>query len=426
MDDKIPQIQHITNVSSQEESFSVCSRGGCFKLEVYDWMKDIPRIHPIPDIVEVRFKHTRKGYYRNVNQLRLSPGDIIAVEASPGHDIGIVTLTGDLVMKQLKKNNIGLNDEEIRKIYRKAKDTDIQKWKEAIAQEKELLVKSRKIAERLKLNMKIGDVEMQGDKTKAIFYYIADERVDFREMIKIMAEEMKIRVEMRQIGARQEAGRIGGTGPCGRELCCTTWISNFCSVSTSAAKYQDVSLNPQKLAGQCSKLKCCLNYELPTYLDAQKDFPSPSIVLETDKGPLYHKKNDILKRIMWYSPSETKMEDMLPLSVHTVKDIIALNKQGKKASNIKTETVEAAAPVIDFHDVLDQSSLSRFDDKQKKSSKRHRGRHDRHHKHHTKAQDAHKLQQQNRRDTQDQQANERHQNRNTHHQQPQKTKKSDK
>jgi cell fate regulator YaaT (PSP1 superfamily) len=280
-----------------------CSKQGgrCAKLDVYDWLGDVLNVANPTDLVEVRFKNTRKDYFRNVNNLKLNPGDIVAVEANPGHDIGIVTLTGDLVLEQVQKHKVTLINGEMRKIYRKAKQADIDKWKEAMALEHETMLKSRQITARLGLDMKIGDVEYQGDKTKAIFYYIADDRVDFRQLIKILAETFHIRIEMKQIGARQEAGRIGGIGPCGRELCCATWISSFVSVTTNAARYQDISLNPQKLAGQCSKLKCCLNYEVDTYIDAQRDFPPNNIPLETEAGTYFFQKADIFKRTYWYS-----------------------------------------------------------------------------------------------------------------------------
>jgi len=258
--------------------------GSCAKLNVYDWLYDVKSTINTEEIVEVRFKNTRKDYYRNVNGLTLKAGDMVAVEASPGHDIGMISLVGDLVLRQMKRHKATMLDGELRKIYRLAKPVDLQKWEEAINIEHATMLKARKIAEDLKLNMKIGDVEFQGDKTKAIFYYIADERVDFRQLIKLYADTFRIRIEMRQIGARQEAARIGGIGPCGRELCCSSWISNFVSVTTNAARYQEISLNPQKLAGQCGKLKCCLNYELDCYMDAQKNFPPTNIQIETEKG----------------------------------------------------------------------------------------------------------------------------------------------
>jgi len=310
--------------------------GGCSKLDTFDWLGNIPQNTDYIDLVEVRFKNTRKGFFRNVNEIRLRKGDIVAVEASPGHDIGIVSLTGELVLRQLVKYNIPADSEDHKKIYRKAKLGDIEKWKETISLEHETMIKSRKIAEKLKLDMKIGDVEYQGDKTKAIFYYIADERVDFRELIKVLADEFKIRIEMKQIGARQEAGRIGGIGSCGRELCCASWITNFVSVTTSAARYQEISLNPQKLAGQCGKLKCCLNYEVHCYVDAQKDFPDKNIILETEKGPAYYHKTDIYRRIMWYGfeQDEEAISKLIPVPVERVAEIIEINRQGKKVPDL--------------------------------------------------------------------------------------------
>ncbi|MCK4663842.1 MAG: hypothetical protein KAT68_13315 [Bacteroidales bacterium] len=337
------------------------------KLNVYDWLNNIPKTSEPFNIVEVRFKNTRKNYYNNINNINLKTGDIIAVESSPGHDIGIVSLTGDLVLEQLKKNNIPI-DTEFKKIYRKAKPTDIEKWKEAILLERKTMLKARDLATKLNLDMKIGDVEYQGDITKAIFYYIADERVDFRELIKVLAENFKVRVEMKQIGARQEAGRIGGVGPCGRELCCTTWITNFVSVTTNSARSQELSLNPQKLAGQCGKLKCCLNYELDCYLDAQKDFPDISIPLETKNGKSYHQKTDVFKRLMWYSAEIDGVTSVVAMPVDRVKEIIELNKKGEKINNLVETTnddlYEDKKP--DYENVVGQESLTRFDKKKKK------------------------------------------------------------
>jgi len=309
---------------------------GCSKLDTFDWLENIPQAIEYNDIAEVRFKNTRKGFFRNVNRIRLRKGDIVAVEASPGHDIGIIALTGELVLRQMAKYNIAFDSEDLKKIYRKAKPVDIEKWKETISLEHETMIKSRKIAEKLSLDMKIGDVEYQGDKTKAIFYYIADERVDFRELIKVLADEFKIRIEMKQIGARQEAGRIGGIGSCGRELCCASWITNFVSVTTSAARYQEISLNPQKLAGQCGKLKCCLNYEVHCYIDAQKDFPDKNVILETEKGPAYHHKTDIYRRIIWYGfePGEEVVTKLVPVPVERVAEIIEINKTGVKVPDL--------------------------------------------------------------------------------------------
>jgi cell fate regulator YaaT (PSP1 superfamily) len=309
---------------------------GCAKLDSFNWMGNIPLAADYNELAEVRFKNTRKGFYRNINGLRIKKGDFVAVEASPGHDIGIISLTGELVIRQMKKYGIFPDSEDLKKIYRKAKPADIDKWKETIALEHDTMIKSRKIAEELNLEMKIGDVEYQGDKTKAIFYYIADERVDFRELIKVLADEFKIRIEMKQIGARQEAGRIGGIGSCGRELCCASWLSNFVSVTTSAARLQEVSLNPQKLAGQCGKLKCCLNYEVQCYIDAQKGFPSKEIILETEKGPAYHYKTDIYRRIMWYGSEkdEETITRLMPVPVERVIEIIELNKNNQKVPDL--------------------------------------------------------------------------------------------
>ena len=273
------------------------------QLNTYDWLADIPGNTEEQEMVEVQFKNTRKGYYKNSNKLKLEKGDIVAVEASPGHDIGTVTLTGRLVPLQMRKANIK-PDAEIKRIYRKAKPVDMEKYEEAKAKEHDTMIRSRQIAKNLNLDMKIGDVEYQGDGNKAIFYYIADERVDFRQLIKVLAEAFRVRIEMKQIGARQEAGRIGGIGPCGRELCCATWMTNFVSVSTSAARYQDISLNPQKLAGQCAKLKCCLNYEVDAYVESQKRLPSKEMTLETTDSTFYFFKADILKGTIMYSTED--------------------------------------------------------------------------------------------------------------------------
>jgi cell fate regulator YaaT (PSP1 superfamily) len=345
----------------------------CGKLEVFDWLSDLPENSEGSDIVEVQFKNTRKGFYKNTSQGKLSKSDVVAVEASPGHDIGIVTLTGDLVLLQMKKNNLSPAGYEFKRVYRKAKPVDIEKWEEAKGLEKETMLEARRIALNLGLNMKIGDVEYQGDRTKAIFYYIADERVDFRELIKVLADRFKVRIEMRQIGARQEAGRIGGIGPCGRELCCSTWISNFKSVSTTAARYQEISLNPQKLAGQCGKLKCCLNYELDAYLDAQQDFPNTAIPLETEDGTYYHFKTDVFKRLMWYSPSRDNGAGakVAMLSVDSVNEIISQNKGGKKVRDI-AEVVQVLAPLKDvgYENVIAQDSITRFDEKANKGNRK--------------------------------------------------------
>jgi cell fate regulator YaaT (PSP1 superfamily) len=344
----------------------------CSKLDDFNWLRSIPETGKETDVVEVRFKNTRKGFFRNVNQLRLNRGDIIAVEASPGHDIGVVTLTGNVVLKQLYKYGIDPGSEEIRKVYRKAKEADLEKWKDAIKNEHETMIRSRTFADRLKLNMKIGDVEYQGDKTKAIFYYIADERVDFRQLIKDLADAFRIRIEMKQIGARQEAGRIGGIGSCGRELCCATWLTNFSSVTTAAARYQEVSLNPQKLAGQCGKLKCCLNYEVSSYVDAQKDFPDRNIVLRTRKGDAFFQKTDIYRGIYWYSFDRDSPTNLIPVAVERVKEVIKLNRK-----NVLPENLIGTEEVIttnreDYADVIGQDSLTRFEEKKGRKKKKSR------------------------------------------------------
>lgn len=351
---------------------------GCSKLSSFDWVDDTPKTLQNYDIVEVQFKNTRKAFFRNANQLHLNKGDIIAVEASPGHDIGVVSLTGWLVLRQLKKLNVDPESTELKKIYRKAKPVDTEKWLEAIALEHATMIKARGLAESLKLNMKIGDVEYQGDKTKAIFYYIADERVDFRELIKLLAEEFKIRVEMRQIGARQEAGRIGGIGSCGRELCCSTWVTNFISVTTNSARVQEISLNPQKLAGQCSKLKCCLNYELDCYVDARKDFPETNIPLETKDATFYHMKTDIFNRTMWFSSSPDMAVNVTPVPVDRVIEVMEMNKKGLRASRLVEERLEQPLEKVklDYHGVIEEGSLTRFDERSqpKKKKKKHKPR----------------------------------------------------
>jgi cell fate regulator YaaT (PSP1 superfamily) len=360
-------------IKDATESVTCIDLGGN-KLNTYDWLSDIPEAYQDCDIVEVRFKNTRKGYYKNGNDIKLKKGDVIAVEASPGHDIGIVSLVGSLVRIQLDRNNIPFEGTEFRKIYRKAKPADIDKWNEAITLEFSTMIKSRRLAQDLKLEMKIGDVEYQGDGTKAIFYYIADDRVDFRELIKILADQLKVRIEMKQIGARQEAGRIGGIGSCGRELCCSTWITSFVSVTTNAARYQEVSLNPQKLAGQCGKLKCCLNYELASYLDAQKNFPDTSIPLETEQGMVFHQKTDVFKGLMWYSSRKDMPSEIVCLAVDQVKEIIEKNKRGEKVKKLESVENSNIAPIIDYQykNAVDEKILTRFEDKpSQKPNKRH-------------------------------------------------------
>mgnify|MGYP000767308659 CR=1 FL=1 len=309
---------------------TVCE--GCFKLHETQWLADYPD-HVPTDIFEVRFKNTRRSYYQNVNNLPLRKGDIVAVEATPGHDIGVVTLTGRLVPLQMRKANIK-SEADIKRIYRKAKQVDMDKYNEAKGREHNTMIRARQIALNLNLNMKIGDVEYQGDGNKAIFYYIADERVDFRQLIKVLADAFHVRIEMKQIGARQEAGRIGGIGPCGRELCCATWMTSFVSVSTSAARYQDISLNPQKLAGQCAKLKCCLNYEVDCYVEAQKRLPSREIELETKDGTFYFFKADILSNQITYSTDKNIPANLVTISGKRAFEIIGMNKRGTKPESL--------------------------------------------------------------------------------------------
>ena len=354
-------------------SGSLCCKG-CSrqdkKLNTYDWLADIPGNAEESDMVEVQFKNTRKGYYRNSNKIKLEKGDIVAVEAAPGHDIGVVTLTGRLVPLQMKKANFKA-DAEIKRIYRKAKPVDMEKFNEAKDKEHATMIRARQIALNLNLNMKIGDVEYQGDGNKAIFYYIADERVDFRQLIKVLAEAFRVRIEMKQIGARQEAGRIGGLGACGRELCCASWISSFSSVTTNTARMQELSLNPQKLAGQCSKLKCCLAYEYDTYADARRDFPRVKEPLQALDGEYYLVKSDILARTMQFSSSKDALVNVTTLSVERVKEIQALNRAGKKVDRLLAEQdVPAAAEEPTYRS--EEDSITRFDGK-RRNNKRRRG-----------------------------------------------------
>ena len=328
------------------------------QLNTYDWLADIPGNAEESDMVEVQFKNTRKGYFRNSNKIPLEKGDIVAVEATPGHDIGVVTLTGRLVPLQMRKANIK-SETDIKRIYRKAKQVDMDKYYEAKEREHSTMIRARQIALNLNLNMKIGDVEYQGDGNKAIFYYIADERVDFRQLIKVLADAFHVRIEMKQIGARQEAGRIGGIGPCGRELCCATWMTSFVSVSTSAARFQDISLNPQKLAGQCAKLKCCLNYEVDCYVEAQKRLPSREIELETKDGTFYFFKADILSNQITYSTDKNIPANLVTINGKRAFEIISLNRRGIRPDNLLEEThrPEPKKPI----DLLEQESLTRFD-----------------------------------------------------------------
>lgn len=350
-----------------------CSTGGCNKLNVFDWLSnmELPAGQPIFDCIEVRFKNSRKEIFRNVNNLPLNVGDVVAVEASPGHDIGVISISGELVRLQMKKKNTNPASEEIKKLYRKAKQTDIDKWVEAQNLEHSTMYRARTIAVKLNLQMKISDVEYQGDKTKAIFYYTAEERVDFRELIKVLADEFKVRIEMRQIGARQEAGRLGGIGSCGRELCCSTWLTDFRSVSTSAARYQQLSLNPLKLAGQCGKLKCCLNYELDSYLDAIQDFPEVNnLKLETARGRAFHQKTDIFRRTMFFSYTD-EPDSFIPLPVDRVKLIIEMNAKGEKPEDLLVKIIQPkfVEKKPDYENVVGQDSLTRFDKSKKPKSK---------------------------------------------------------
>lgn len=343
-----------------------CPRG---KLHCYNWLEDVPGGFADFDIVEVQFKNTRKGFYKNSTNIPLEIGDMVAVEASPGHDIGQVTLIGELVKLQMKKANIK-PDTEIKRIFRKAKQSDLEKYEEAKAKENDTMIRSRKIAEALNLNMKIGDVEYQGDGNKAIFYYIADERVDFRQLIKDLAEAFRVRIEMKQIGARQEAGRIGGIGPCGRPLCCSSWMTNFVSVATSAARYQDISMNPQKLAGQCAKLKCCLNFEVDAYAEAVKHLPGKEVRLETADATYFHFKTDIFKRTITYSTDKSIPANLVTIDAQRAFEIIAMNKNGEKPLKLQREgDEEPKAQVKEFGDIVGQDSLTRFDNKKKKKRK---------------------------------------------------------
>lgn len=350
----------------------ICCQG-CGKMDAplntFDWLAGVPGNYEDTDIVEIQFKNTRKGYYKNSNAIPLKKGDIVTVEATPGHDIGTVTLTGRLVLMQLKKTRL-TPESEFKRIYRKAKPVDMEKFAEAKAREHDTMIRSRQIAKDLNLDMKIGDVEYQGDGQKAIFYYIADNRVDFRQLIKVLADVFKIKVEMKQIGARQEAGRIGGIGPCGRELCCATFTTNFVSVSTAAARFQDISLNPQKLAGQCAKLKCCLNYEVDTYVEASKGMPSRDIELETKDGTYYFFKADILKRELTYSTDKHLAANLVTISVKRAQAIIEMNKRGERPENLSSSGHEEKHSF----DLLEQENINRFDNVGRNKKRRKGGR----------------------------------------------------
>ena len=357
--------------------FNGCDRGLCRcavgrqdrQLNTYDWLADVPGNAESTDLVEVQFKNTRKGYYHNVNNLDLKKGDVVAVEATPGHDIGVVTLTGRLVKLQIKKANLRSAD-DIKRIYRIAKPVDFEKWDEAKSREHGTMIQSRQIAKDLGLKMKIGDVEYQGDGNKAIFYYIADERVDFRQLIKVLADTFHVRIEMKQIGARQEAGRIGGTGPCGRELCCATWMKNFVSVGTNAARFQDISLNPQKLAGMCAKLKCCLNYEVDNYVEASKKLPPKDALLQTADGEYHQFKVDILAGLITYSTDKNLASNLETISAERAWEIIKMNKAGEKPLSLIENG--KAKPAPKSSDLLAEADLSRFDKAKKKKKNNNR------------------------------------------------------
>lgn len=351
-----------------------CCGSGCHatdsrcKLNAYDWLSDVPGGGNDFDVVEVHFKNTRKGFYRNSAHLPLQVGDMVAVEANPGHDIGRVSMMGRLVKLQMRRANLR-PDFEILRVFRKAKASDLERYEEAKAKEVDTMIRSRKIAADLNLKMKIGDVEYQGDGNKAIFYYIADERVDFRQLIKVLADVFKIRVEMKQIGARQEAGRIGGIGPCGRPLCCASWMTNFVSVATSAARFQDISLNPQKLAGQCAKLKCCINFEVDGYVEATKKLPPRDVPLETKDNTYYHFKTDIFKKEITYSTDKQVPANLVTIKAARVFEVLALNKNGVKPDKLQPVGEEQVAERKAFGDIIGQDSISRFDKKKKKKGR---------------------------------------------------------
>lgn len=357
---------------SNKSCSGICCEG-CGRIDAplntFDWLAGVPGNYEDTDIVEVQFKNTRKGYYVNSNHIPLKKGDVVAVEATPGHDIGTVTMTGRLVLLQLKKTRL-TPESEFKRIYRKAKPVDMEKFEEAKAREHDTMIRSRQIAKELMLDMKIGDVEYQGDGQKAIFYYIADNRVDFRQLIKVLAESFRVKIEMKQIGARQEAGRIGGIGPCGRELCCAMFTTNFVSVSTAAARFQDISLNPQKLAGQCAKLKCCLNYEVDAYVEASRQFPSREIELETQDGVFYFFKADILRGELTYSSDKHLAANLVTISARRAKEVIEMNKRGERPETLSEGgAAEQNRPI----DLLEQENIDRFDNAGKKRRKSSRG-----------------------------------------------------
>lgn len=355
-----------------------CDRGDgprC-KLHSFNWLEDIPGGLADSDMVEVTFKNTRKGYYKNSTHIPLEIGDMVAVEASPGHDIGRVTLLGILVERRMKhigtprERSRSRDDGEVKRVFRKARPGDLERYEEARAKENDTMIRARRIAAELGLNMKIGDVEYQGDGNKAIFYYIADERVDFRQLIKVFAETFKVRIEMKQIGARQEAGRIGGIGPCGRPLCCSQWMTNFVSVATSAARFQDISLNPQKLAGQCAKLKCCLNFEVDTYVESVRRMPPKDVRLETADSTYFHFKTDIFKREITYSTDKNVAANLVTINAARAFEVIEMNKAGEKPLSLAGETSAKPREKAAYGDLLGQDDVARFDRKKKKKKKK--------------------------------------------------------
>ena len=351
-----------------------CKRNSHHMLPVVDWMSDVPATGEEIDLVEVQFKNTRKGYFHNSNSLPLEKGVVVIVEANPGYDMGEVTLVGRLVPLQMKKNHINTERYEIRNIVRLANEADHQRAAEAHAKEQDTMIKARQLAKSLGLEMKIGDVEFQGDGSKAIFYYIAEGRVDFRQLIKVYAETFRVRIEMKQIGARQEAGRIGGTGPCGRELCCSTWMTQFVSVGTGAARLQNISLNPQKLAGQCAKLKCCLNYEIPVYEEAVKKLPSRHQSLETQDATYYFFSADAIKGEVTYSTDAHRPVNLQTISAKQAKDIIDMNRRGEKPLTLGGKQSSAEIVEIDYQNVVGQDDLTRFDKKKNNRNKNGNGR----------------------------------------------------
>ncbi len=352
-----------------------CKNASSCKLGAYDWLCDISEDGSASEYVEVQFKNTRKEFYYNDKKLELKKGDWVAVESTPGHDVGEVTMTGKLVFKQMIKQNIDVANYQFKKVYRRAKDNDLEKYQQAKKREHEVMIKARQIAESIKLDMKIGDVEFQGDGTKAIFYYISEGRVDFRQLIKVFAETFRVKIEMKQVGARQEAGRIGGIGPCGRELCCAKWMTKFSSVNTNSARLQGISINTQKLAGQCGKLKCCLNFEADVYFDAQKKFPSKEIVLETEDTKYYHFKNDIFNGLITYSTRSNYPKDTKTITLERAKEIIDLNKNGEKPKELTD--YQAQKPLQKpkgYENVVGQDSLTRFDKTLKKKRRKKKRR----------------------------------------------------